>query len=158
MISLDLNTVHMVKINKCPKGYQDIQYNPSPYCYKLLKETSNYNGAKAICQRYGAKILELNSVEETRAIERHLKKLKTGYAVFAWLGLQRHKTTGWKRESGTKNNYSGWYKSIVPNHRDCAFALLGGSEFASGKDGKWRGANCSKKYRVLCMKKGRWKA
>lgn len=128
-------------LNGCEKGW--VPFGKS--CYKFSTSTATFKDALVICNKYGARLLELKSKWEESWLDLHSRV--RGYAR-VWLGVSDLQKEGHfvTLSDARQPSYNNWLKGEPNNHNneDCV-------EYWMSKGG-WNDWICTNKGNYVCEK------
>uniref|UniRef100_S4RGZ1 C-type lectin domain-containing protein n=1 Tax=Petromyzon marinus TaxID=7757 RepID=S4RGZ1_PETMA len=133
----------------CPEGWVPF----AGRCYwvvtSLVRRTT-WNEALFTCQRVGAQLLSINSVDEQDFINSLIPDLQNNRVVDFWIGASDKERDGeMKWSDGTAvSGFTNWaanHPRNTPGRWDCGQIYTGGSE-----SGKWETTDCIKVQSFVC--------
>ncbi|KFP25770.1 Macrophage mannose receptor 1, partial [Colius striatus] len=127
----------------CPDGW--VPY--LDHCYKIFRETKQWEEALASCQKEGSQLASIQSLEEHSFIVSQLGYKPTDKL---WIGLNDHKVQMYFEWSdGMPVTYTKWHlgEPSTTNNRPEDCVLI------KGQDGYWADYVCENKAGYICKRK-----
>ena len=107
----------------CPKYFYSV-YHPSPNCITVISSVRTYNDAIAYCKRMGGHLSEYETLAETVAVEKFIRK-RNERAWVGWyhVGFRKGKDLKFMRCNWNIYTTTTVYKSYILPHRQIKYPV-----------------------------------